>query len=299
MPATRAATPGHQLPLAGWSDGRVHDADPPLAADLETLARELATGAAEVVRAGRASGFRVDAKSNDTDLVTEVDRASERWLVATIAGRRPGDRVLGEEGGDHGTDTAARVRWVIDPIDGTVNFVLGIPQFAVSVAAEVDGVVVAGAVANPASGEVFHGRRGGGSFLRAPGREPQRLTGPRRVPLDRAVLATGFGYDPAMRARHVALVAPLLPRIADIRRLGSAALDLCFLAAGRLDGYFEEGLNRWDHAAGGLIAEEAGCTVGGLFGAPASRDMLVAAGTDLAPQLTAALESLVTARDAG
>jgi myo-inositol-1(or 4)-monophosphatase len=117
------------------------------------------------------------------------------------------------------------------------------------------------------------------------------------VPLERAVIATGFGYDPAMRARHVALVAPLLPRIADIRRLGSAALDLCFLAAGRLDGYFEQGLHPWDHAAGGLIAEEAGCAVGGLFGAGASEDMLVAAGTDLAPTLTAVLESIAAARD--
>jgi myo-inositol-1(or 4)-monophosphatase len=129
-----------------WSDGRVQEPDPPTAAELETLALELAAGAAEVVRAGRAASFTVDAKSNDTDLVTEVDRASERWLVDTLAQRRPGDRVLGEEGGAQGSAASARVRWVIDPIDGTVNFVLGIPQYAVSVAAEVDGTVIAGAV---------------------------------------------------------------------------------------------------------------------------------------------------------
>ncbi len=288
--------PGRAWRHAEWSDGRVHEPDPPTASQLETLALELAAGAAEVVRAGRASSFRVDAKSNDTDLVTEVDRATERWLVDTIARRRPGDRVLGEEDGAQGSDSA-RVRWVIDPIDGTVNFVLGIPQYAVSVAAEVDGTVMAGAVANPDSGETFHARRGGGAYLRAPGHEPRLLTGPRGVPLERAVVATGFGYDPAMRARHVALVAPLLPRIADIRRLGSAALDLCFLAAGRLDGYFEEGLNPWDHAAGGLIAEEAGCVVGGLFGAPPSRAMVVAASAQLTPRLTAVLESIAAARD--
>ncbi|HKC26395.1 MAG TPA: inositol monophosphatase family protein, partial [Jatrophihabitans sp.] len=190
-----------------------------------------------------------------------------------------------EEGGVRAGTNA--VRWLLDPIDGTVNFVLGIPQFAVSVAAEVDGVVVAGAVCNPASGETFHARRGAGAYL-----GDQRLRGPRDVPLARAVVGTGFGYDAQMRARQAKVVAPLLPRIADIRRLGAASLDLCFVAAGRLDAYFEAGLNPWDHAAGGLVAFEAGCVLSGLRGRPPGRAFYAAAPPHLAAELFALLERM-------
>src|SRR4051812_36049401 len=216
-------------------------------AELEQLAVQLAEGAAGVVRAGRGGAVAVSAKSTATDLVTEVDRATERWLVGRIRAVRPGDAILGEEGG--GAAGTSGVRWVLDPIDGTVNFVLGLPVYAISVAAEVDGSVVAGAVANPVTGETFHARRGGGAYLAG-----QRLSGPRDISLERAVVGTGFGYDAALRARQGVVVAGLLPRVADIRRLGAAALDLCFLGAGRIDAYFEVGLNPWDHAAGGLVA---------------------------------------------
>jgi len=257
---------------------------------LESLAVELALGAAEVVTRLRGEyvghhGLAVSAKSTATDLVTEVDRATERWLVDQLHARRPDDAVLGEEGGDRAG--RSRVRWVVDPIDGTVNFVLGIPHYAVSVAAEVDGEVVAGAVSNPVSGETFRAHRGGGAYL-----GEQRLTGPREVPLARAVVATGFGYDAAARARQVAAVAPLLARIADIRRLGAASLDLCFLGAGRVDAYFEAALNRWDHAAGGLVAMEAGCVVSGLRGQPPGRHLYAATRPELADEFFAALESV-------
>ena len=286
--------------------------DPDEVRDLETLALSLAQGAAEVVRRGSdrasdgggAQSLVVDTKSSATDLVTEVDRATEAWLVDQLAQRRPGDDVLGEEGAGHGTsgdttdttDTRARVRWVLDPIDGTVNFVLGLPYYAVSVAAEVDGTVVAGAVCNPARGETFHARRGGGATLLRDGRPPQRLTGPRRVPLARAVLATGFAYDAEVRGRQIAVVAGLLPRVADIRRLGAAALDLCHVAAGRVDGYFEAGLNLWDYAAGALIAAEAGCAVTGLGGRAASSRFVAAAGPDLVEDLERLLLELAADR---
>jgi myo-inositol-1(or 4)-monophosphatase len=254
-------------------------------AQLEQLAVQLAEGAAAVVEAGRGGAVEVDAKSTATDLVTEVDRATEQWLVERIHSMRPGDAVLGEEGGDRAGSSG--VRWLLDPIDGTVNFVLGLPQYAVSVAAEVDGEVVAAAVCNPATGETFRASHGGGSFLGT-----RRLTGPRPVPLDKAVIGTGFGYDAALRARQAGVLVPLLPAVADVRRLGAASLDLCFLAAGRLDGYFEVALNVWDYAAGGLVAIEAGCVVSGLRGQPASTDCYAAAGPGLATEFFALLESL-------
>jgi myo-inositol-1(or 4)-monophosphatase len=266
----------------------VAEQDPPEPAALERIAVDLAEGAADVVRQSRDRDV-IAAKSSATDLVTEVDRRTEAWLVAEIGRRRPGDAVLGEEDGSHRGSTA--VRWVIDPIDGTVNFVLGLPQYAVSVAAEIDGVVVAGAVSNPATGETFHAHRGGGAWL-----DGQRLTGPRDVPLSRAVIATGFSYDATERARQVAIAGPLLPRIADLRRLGSAALDLCFVAAGRLDGYFEAGLNRWDYAAGALIAQEAGAIVAGPPDEAPSSRLVVAAGASLAGDLLAALGAAGAAR---
>ncbi len=229
---------------------------------LHELAVELATGAAQLVRDEvdrHGHHFEVGAKSTETDLVTAADRASESWLRQRLAQRRPGDAVLGEEGGAAAGSTD--VRWVLDPIDGTVNFVLGLPQYAVSVAAQLDGRTVAGAVCNIASGELFRARFGGGAYL---GDRP--LRGPRSVPLARAVVGTGFAYAAATRARQAQVVAGLLPVVADIRRLGSAALDLCAVAAGQLDAYFEAGLNPWDYAAGLLIATEAGCVASGLHG---------------------------------
>jgi len=272
--------------VTGGGDGGDPARDGTDPAALEAFAVELAEGAAQLVRDAGGHELTVGSKSTATDLVTDVDRRVERWLSDQVGRRRPEDAVLGEEGGDRVSGTSG-TRWVIDPVDGTVNFVLGIPQFAVSVAAEVEGTVMAGAVANPVTRETFHARRGGGAFL-----HDRRLTGPREVPLQRAVVATGFAYDATMRARQIDVVRPLLPRVADIRRLGAASLDLCFVAAGRLDAYFEVGLHPWDHAAGALIAAEAGCVVSGLRGRAPSERMLAVAGAGLAADFFALLEEL-------
>ena len=251
--------------------------------DLERLAVDLATGAAAVVRSGRHDA--VGAKSTVTDLVTETDRASERWLRERLARVRPDDAVLGEEGG--GRPGSSGLRWLLDPIDGTVNFVLGLPQYAVSGAVESDGDTLAGAVCNPVTGEVYAAHRGGGARL-----DGERLTGPRDVPLERAVVGTGFSYDAGVRRAQAAVVAALLPRVADVRRMGAASLDLCAVAAGRLDAYFEAGLHPWDYAAGLLIASEAGCVGSGLRGAAPGNRLVAVAGPSLAGTFFAALTEL-------
>jgi myo-inositol-1(or 4)-monophosphatase len=272
-----------------WCDETVRTSPhPPTPAALELRALDLAEGAAAIARRGRLSaaageGLEVSTKSTATDLVTEVDRRTEQWLVERIAAEWPCDGVLGEEGEDRAGDSG--VRWVLDPIDGTVNFVLGLPNYAVSVAAELGGQIVAGAVVNPETGESFRAHRGGGAHL-----GDQRLTGPRGVPLARSIVGTGFGYDATRRARQAAIVAELLPRVADIRRMGAASLDLCAVAAGRLDAYFEAGLNYWDYAAGALIAEEAGCAVSGLHGRPASTVMTAVADQAVAAEFFILLE---------
>ncbi len=266
-----------------------------MSADVAALgeyAVALATGAADLIRQRIGSAFgdlAVTSKSSSTDLVTEVDRASERWLVERIGRDRPDDAVLGEESGEHAGSST--VRWLLDPIDGTVNFVLGLPQYAVSVAAEVDARVVAAAVCGPATGELFRAVLGGGAYL-VTATGTRRLAGPRRVDLDRAVVGTGFGYDRAQRARQARIAAELLPQVGDIRRLGSAALDLCAVAAGRLDAYYEAGLNPWDYAAGALVAAEAGCVISGMRDAPPSARMTVAVGAELAEPLLDLLERL-------
>jgi myo-inositol-1(or 4)-monophosphatase len=260
-------------------------ADADLPGELECIAVQLATGAAAVVGGHGRGALAVSSKSTATDLVTEADRASERWLVRRIRALRPADAILGEEGAD--ADGTSGVRWVLDPIDGTVNYVLGLPQYAVSVAAEVDGQVLAGAVCNVASGEVFRANRGGGAHL-----GELRLTGPQEVPMGRAVVGIGFGYGAAQRRRQGVVVARLLPRVADIRRLGSASLDLCAVAAGRLDAYFEAGLQVWDYAAGVLIATEAGCAASGLRSRPPSSNLTAVTGKSLAVEFFALLEEL-------
>ena len=258
---------------------------PPAPEQLEELALELATGAAAVVRAARGAALDVSVKSTQTDLVTAADRASERWLREQLGLRRPDDAVLGEEAGaEAGT---SGVRWVLDPIDGTVNFVLGLPQYAVSVAAEVAGRTVAGAVCNPASGELFHAHLGGGAYL-----GDVRLFGPRTIDLPRAVVGTGFAYAAATRAWQAAVIARLLPAVADIRRLGSASLDLCAVAAGRLDAYFEAGLHAWDYAADLLIATEAGCAASGLRGREPGPAMTAVARPALLTDVVRMLEEL-------
>jgi myo-inositol-1(or 4)-monophosphatase len=240
----------------------------------------------------------VQTKSSPTDVVTEMDRKSEALITSRIRAHRPADAVLGEEGGqtDGGTG-ASRVRWVVDPLDGTVNYLYGLRDWAVSIAAEVDGTVVAGVVEVPRAGETFTAVAGQGAWLHRGGAR-LALHCPDGVPLGQALVGTGFGYDAGRRQIQGEVVAALLPYVRDIRRAGSAAVDLCSVAAGRLDAFYERGLNYWDFAAGGLIAREAGATVGGLAGRPESTSLTVAAGPGLYQQLEAFLSRLNPERDA-
>lgn len=220
--------------------------------ELLDLARAVALEAADLVRQRRAAGIEVaDTKSSPVDPVTEADRAAEKLIHTRLSQARPGDGFLGEEGGSAASSTG--VTWIVDPIDGTVNFLYGIPQYAVSVAASRDGEVVAGVVVNVAAGEVFEATRGGGATL-----DGRALRVRDAVPLEQRLVATGFNYVAQVRERQAAAVGRMLSTVRDIRRLGSAALDLCAVGAGRVDGFVEEGLNPWDMAAGGLVATEAG-----------------------------------------
>jgi len=255
--------------------------------ELLSVATELARGAGRIVRADREhAGVGVAAKSTPTDLVTAVDVACERFLVEQLRTRRPRDGLLGEEGGELAGSSG--IRWLLDPIDGTVNYLYGLPQYAVSIAAEAGGVTLAGCVYAPALDEMYTAVRGGGAWLQGRPLVPRWRAGT----LDQAVVGTGFGYDAAVRAAQGRVVSALLPRIANIRRLGSAALDLCSVAAGRLDAYFEQRLAPWDRAAGALVAAEAGAVVSGLAGQPADGRITVAASPAVAGELVTLLAEL-------
>jgi myo-inositol-1(or 4)-monophosphatase len=271
----------------------------PDARDLLEIALDAARKAGRLLAgAGRPEVAAV--KSSPTDVVTEMDRAAEALIKETIAAARPGDAFLAEESGEAGN---SRVRWVIDPLDGTVNYLYGLADWAVSIAAEVDGTVVAGVVEVPRHGETFGAVRGGGAWREA--RTPEGTLAARHMlrcapgpELSQALVATGFGYLAGGRRVQGEVVAALLPQIRDIRRGGSAAVDLCNVAVGRVDGYYERGLNPWDFAAGALIAGQAGAVVGGLNGAALSTSMTIAAGPRLYPLLAAALTELKPERDA-
>ncbi len=227
-----------------------HDYD-----ELLALALDVAVETAQMVRHRRTLGVEVaDTKSSPVDIVTEVDRAAEKLIFDRLMTARPEDGFLGEEGAS--SESTSGVRWIVDPIDGTVNFLYGIPHYSVSIAAAVDGESVAGVVVNVESGERFTATRGGGAF-----RDGVRL----RVggagtadPLSQRLVGTGFNYVAEVKVKQTTAVSAMLHEVRDIRRMGSAALDLCSVACGRVDAYVEEGLNPWDMAAGGLVATEAG-----------------------------------------
>ncbi|MEV0200359.1 inositol monophosphatase family protein [Nonomuraea sp. NPDC050691] len=256
------------------------------------LAEDIAREAGDMLLAKRPTMSEVvETKSSPTDVVTTLDTASERLIRTRIQEARPGDRVLGEEGGEAGGDSG--VRWIVDPIDGTVNFLYGLPEWAVSIAVEVDGQVVAGVVNVVPRGEVFTAVLGEGAWL-----EGERLRCNTGVPLAQALVSTGFGYDARRRAVQGRVLAEVLPRVRDIRRGGSCAVDLCSVAAGRVDGYYERGVNRWDYAAAGLVAAEAGARMAGLNGKPASSELLLCAAPGLFEELHDLLAPLDPERDA-
>ncbi|GAA4628759.1 inositol monophosphatase family protein [Actinoallomurus vinaceus] len=233
-------------------------------------------------------------KTSSTDVVTEMDKASERLIVDRIRAARPGDAFLGEEGGESGGSSG--VRWIVDPIDGTVNYLYGLPDWAVSIAGEVDGEVVVGVVSVPMRGELYTAARGQGAHLIREDGSTERLRCNTGVSLDKALVATGFGYSAERRTHQAEALLGLLPHVRDIRRGGSAAVDLCSVAAGRVDAYYERGPQEWDFAAGALILQEAGGTVGGLHGAPPSAELTIGAGPDLFGPLHDLLDEVGAAR---
>jgi myo-inositol-1(or 4)-monophosphatase len=247
-------------------DGTVtqNDTDPVL---LRSIAEQLATEAAEFVLRRRVEVFgsprpggdaTVRAKSTPTDPVTVVDTETERLLRDRLAELRPGEDILGEEeGGPTGRDG---LTWVLDPIDGTVNFVYGIENYAVSVAVQRGGVSLAGAVANVPAGLLYSAALGHGAHVRRDG-VATSLRSSAAVELSMSLVGTGFSYSREERARQAEILTGLLPAVRDVRRIGSAALDLCMVAAGALDAYYEDGVHVWDWAAGALIAAEAGATL--------------------------------------
>ncbi|MES2170849.1 MAG: inositol monophosphatase family protein [Actinomycetota bacterium] len=260
--------------------------------ELLDLAVSIATEAGELARTRRAQGVSVAAsKSSTEDIVTFADRETEALIRRRIKQERPDDGFFGEESGaERGT---SGITWVVDPIDGTVNFFYGIPQYAASIAVvkgEPDPerwTALAGVVLNPATGELFTATDGGGAFLNA---RPIRVN--TAVPLDQALVGTGFAYRAEARMVHARIVAELLGQVRDIRRMGSAALDLCAVACGRLDAYLERELSPWDYAAGALIAREAGARVSGVPGKAPGREFVMAADPELSRALEAALDAL-------
>jgi len=269
--------------------------------ELEDLAVSAARAAGEFIVQERPRALGVlDTKSSVNDIVTVMDQQSEALLRAHLLVARPDDAILGEEDGT--SAGTSDITWVIDPIDGTVNYLYEIPAYCVSVAAVIGDPgrpgqwrPVAGAICNPLTMEIFHARLLGGAYVR----QGDHDTAIRVNPVDElltSLVATGFGYVPEVRARQGEVLAAILPEIRDIRRAGSAALDLCAVACGTVDAYYESGLNPWDLAAGWIIATEAGALVTGLGEMAPGEAAVVAAGPGIHASLLSRLEALAPLR---
>ncbi len=250
-----------------------------LAAELLALAHDVASQAAELLMQ-RPSHFDLTEKSTAIDFATQMDEKAEALIVESILRARPDDGIVAEEGAAR--ESKSGITWVIDPLDGTVNSFYGLPGWNVSIAARDENGSLVGVVAAPTINSLWHAVRGEGAFHNG-----HQIRSTSEIPLDRALLGTGFAYDVADRTEQIAMVSSLLPRVRDIRRMGSAAVDLCHVGMGALDGYFERGLKEWDWAAGALVATEAGAQVAHL--GDGARKLTVAAGPALFDDLQAAL----------
>ncbi|MFE5482666.1 inositol monophosphatase family protein [Streptomyces sp. NPDC056527] len=263
----------------------------PLLAELLDLALEAGRRAGALLRDGRPDDLTVaKTKSSPIDVVTEMDIAAEKLITGFLSEHRPDDGFLGEEGAS--SPGTSGVRWVIDPLDGTVNYLYGLPTWAVSIAAERDGETVVGVVEAPLRHETYRAVLGGGAYV-----GERRLSVRPAPPLEQALISTGFAYVQTRRARQADIAQRMIPRLRDIRRGGSAAIDLCDVAAGRLDGYYERGLNPWDLAAGDLIAREAGALTGGRPGERPSGELTIAAPPGVFEPLQGLLEEFGAWRD--
>lgn len=262
---------------------------------LRLVALDAATEAGQLLLGGRpavrASALDVGTKSSPTDVVTVMDRAAEDLLVDRLLGARADDGLLGEEGSSR--QGTSGLRWVIDPLDGTVNYLYGLPQWGVAVLAEhtATGTPLVGVVVVPVLGETYVAVAGRGAVrLDADGEHPLRVSACGDLAM--ALIGTGFGYRAERRAAQARVVAAMLPRVRDIRRGGAAAVDLCHVASGSLDGYYERGLQPWDLGAGGLVALEAGALLAGAGGGPPGEALVVAAGPGIFPALRDAVLAL-------
>ncbi|MBI3428643.1 MAG: inositol monophosphatase [Actinobacteria bacterium] len=245
--------------------------------DLLALALRIALEAGTLLM-DRPASFEVSSKSTAIDIATQMDRASEKFIVESLLASRPNDGIIGEEGSSRASTSG--LTWVIDPVDGTVNYLYGIPGWNVSIAVKDERGVIAGVVHSPTINSTFTAIRGGGAFLNS---KEIHCNDP--ISLDLALIGTGFAYDVRRRVEQGRIVAQLLPQIRDLRRLGSAAIDICYVALGAFDGYFEYGLFEWDSAAAGLIATEAGAVI-----TTDLRGVTVCAGPFLHPALATAVE---------
>jgi len=262
------------------------------AAELRALAVDLATRAGALAHDGRrrlgiGQPVAHDTKSTPTDPVTEFDRAAEALIVDRLRSARPDDSIVGEEGAEHAGTSG--LEWHIDPIDGTANFVYDLPAWCTSVAVVDEHGPLAGAVYVPVTDELFSAARGHGAT-----RNGEPICCSSASQLSMALIGTGFNYSPMIRAMQARRLAVLLPEVRDVRRFGSAALDLCMVACGRLDAYFEEHLNSWDLAAGVLIASEAGAITSNFHGGVAGPDATVAAAPGLHTSLLALIAEIDT-----
>ena len=250
-----------------------------LAGELLVLARDIATRVGDVALAGRRRGLQnVETKSTTTDMVTEHDKATEREIVATLQRVRPHDAIVGEEGGTH--DGSSGITWFIDPIDGTTNFLYDLPMWTVSIGVHDRQGALCGVVYAPALRETYTAVRGGGAHLNG-----HSISCSSVGDLAQALVGTGFNYSPENRLKQAHRFPHMIDKIRDVRRLGSASLDLCFVACGRYDAYFEEHLFPWDLAAGALIAAEAGALVEERNDDSRTASAVLAANASLFPQI--------------
>jgi myo-inositol-1(or 4)-monophosphatase len=241
--------------------------------ELLELARSLARDAGDVLRS-RPADLGATTKSTPTDVVTVMDKAAERVILEGLRSARPADAIVSEESA--ATAGSTGVRWLVDPLDGTVNYLYGIPHYSVSIAAEVDGQIAVGVVLDVERNVEFLATQGGGAT-----RDGQPIRCSRQDDPSLALVATGFNYSVELRRVQAAEIAGILPQVRDIRRMGSAALDLCAVASGQVDAFFEAGMHAWDWAAGALIAREAGARVAGLNGRPPGPHTTLAANPHL------------------
>jgi myo-inositol-1(or 4)-monophosphatase len=252
--------------------------------ELLNLAESIALKAGSLL-VNRPSKFDLDEKSGVFDFATQMDHESEKLIVSEILAARPDDGLIGEEGANR--ESKSGVTWVIDPIDGTVNYLYDIPGWCISIAAKDRDGGLAGVVYSPATQSLWKAHRGGGAFLNG---NPIKCNDP--VVLNRALVGSGFAYDLEKRKIQAALIARLLPEIRDLRRLGACAVDMCHVASGSLDAYFEAGVNEWDYAAAGLIATEAGAMISidtGIWNG--EKNMVIVAGPALHPALSAQIRA--------